>query len=325
MNCFLIARLRTWPGTAHMKQDALHVGFIGLGHMGHGMAVNIVKRGFPLQVMAHRSRNAIDDLVQRGASEVSSPKTMAAYCDIVILCVPGAKEVEALVADDDGLAAGAKPGLTIVDCTTSEPSTLLRLAGEYAPSGLVFVDAPLGRSPHEAWLGTLSTMVGGELSALERIRPCSLPSPTQSNMRARLGMVTGSSWSTTSYRSATRRLYSEALTLAVKAGLDAASFDNLVRSSRMHCEFYDTFIGWVVSGDSQSHPYALDDALRTISDVVQFSRSARVNGRLASSVRDIYAEAVADGFSAAMLPELPRAVALANDVDLKPMSEVAPP
>ncbi len=55
-----------------MKQDALHVGFIGLGHMGHGMAVNIVKHGFPLQVMAHRSRNAIDDLVQRGAREVSS-------------------------------------------------------------------------------------------------------------------------------------------------------------------------------------------------------------------------------------------------------------
>ncbi len=308
-----------------MKQDALHVGFIGLGHMGHGMAVNIVKRGFPLQVMAHRSRNAIDDLVQRGASEVSSPKTMAAYCDIVILCVPGAKEVEALVADDDGLAAGAKPGLTIVDCTTSEPSTLLRLAGEYAPSGLVFVDAPLGRSPHEAWLGTLSTMVGGELSALERIRPVLSAFANTIQHAGALGNGHRLKLVNNLISLGYAALYSEALTLAVKAGLDAASFDNLVRSSRMHCEFYDTFIGWVVSGDSQSHPYALDDALRTISDVVQFSRSARVNGRLASSVRDIYAEAVADGFSAAMLPELPRAVALANDVDLKPMSEVAPP
>ena len=59
----------------------------------------------------------------------------------------------------------------------------------------------------------------------------------------------------------------------------------------------------------------------TISDVVQFSRSARVNGRLASSVRDIYADAVADGLSAATLPELPRAAAMANNIDLKPVSE----
>jgi hypothetical protein len=55
----------------------------------------------------------------------------------------------------------------------------------------------------------------------------------------------------------------------------------------MHCPFYDTFIGWVVSGDRQSHLYALDDALRTISDVVEFSRSVRLKGRLASSVREI--------------------------------------
>jgi hypothetical protein len=93
----------------------------------------------------------------------------------------------------------------------------------------------------------------------------------------------------------------------------------------MHCPFYDTFIGWVVSGDRQSHPYALDDALRTISDVVQFSRSVGLKGRLAGSVRELYAEAVADGFSAAMLPELPRTVAKANDIDLKTAFDGAPP
>jgi hypothetical protein len=308
-----------------MMEGAPHVGFIGLGHMGHGMAINILKRGFPLQLMAHRSRKAIDDLVHRGAQEVPSPRAMAACCDIVLLCVPGAKEVEALVADDDGLAAGARPGLTVIDCTTSDPSTLLRLATEYAPRGLVFVDAPLGRSPHEAWQGELSTMVGGELSTLERIRPVLAAFATTIQHAGALGNGHRLKLVNNLISLGYAALYSEALALAVKAGLDATSFDNLVRSSRMHCLFYDTFIGWVVSGDRQSHPYALDDALRTISDVVQFCRSAHVKGRLASSVRDIYAEAVADGFSAAMLPELPRAVALANDVDLKPVSEGARP
>ena len=55
----------------------------------------------------------------------------------------------------------------------------------------------------------------------------------------------------------------------------------------MHCPFYDTFIGWVVSGDRQSHPYALDDALRTISDVFQFSRSVGLKGCLAGNDIDL--------------------------------------
>ena len=301
-----------------MTDGAVHVGFIGLGHMGHGMAVNILKRGFRLRVMAHRNRKAVDDLIHRGAQEVPTAKALAASCDIVLLCVPGAKEVEALVTGDDGLAAGSRAGLTVVDCTTSDPSTLLRLAAEYAPHGLVFVDAPLGRSPNEAWQGALSTMVGGELSTLERIRPVLAAFATTIQHAGALGDGHRLKLVNNLISLGYAALYSEALALTVKSGLDAASFDILMRSSRMHCPFYDTFIGWVVSGDRQSHPYALDDALRTISDVVQFSRSVRMNGRLASSVREIYAEAVANGFSAAMLPELPRAVAKANDIDLKP-------
>lgn len=308
-----------------MTDDATRVGFIGLGHMGHGMGVNILKRGFPLHVMAHKNRKAADDLIQRGAQELPSPKAMAASCDIVLLCVPGAKEVEALVTGADGLAAGSRPGLTVVDCTTSDPSTLLRLATEYAPSGLVFVDAPLGRSPHEAWQGALSTMVGGERSTLERIRPVLAAFATTIQHAGALGNGHRLKLVNNLISLGYAALYSEALALAVKAGLDAASFDALMRSSRMHCPFYDTFIGWVVSGDRQSHPYALDDALRTISDVVQFSRSVGLKGHLAGSVREIYAEAVADGFSAAMLPELPRAVAKANDIDLKPAFDGAPP
>ena len=92
----------------------------------------------------------------------------------------------------------------------------------------------------------------------------------------------------------------------------------------MHCAFYDTFIGWVASGDSQSHPFALDDALRTISDVAQLPRSVGLNGSLASGVRELYAQAIADGFGASMLPELPHTVAKANNIDLRPASECAP-
>ena len=201
-----------------MTDGATHVGFIGLGHMGHGMGVNILKRGFPLHVMAHKNRKAVDDLIQRGAQEFPTPKAMAASCDIVLLCVPGAKEVEALVTGRR-FAAGSRPGLTVVDCTTSDPSTLLRLASEYAPSGLVFVDAPLGRSPHEAWQGALSTMVGGERSTLEQIRPVLAAFATTIQHAGALGNGHRLKLVNNLISLGYAALYSEALALAVKAGL----------------------------------------------------------------------------------------------------------
>ncbi len=73
------------------------IGFIGVGLMGHGMAKNIVEKGYPLVVMAHRNREPVDDLIARGASEVGSPKAMAECCDIIHLCVSGSAQVESII------------------------------------------------------------------------------------------------------------------------------------------------------------------------------------------------------------------------------------
>ncbi len=48
-----------------------HIGFVGTGLMGHGMAKNIVEKGYPLTVTAHRNRQPVDDLIGRRAVEAS--------------------------------------------------------------------------------------------------------------------------------------------------------------------------------------------------------------------------------------------------------------
>ena len=107
------------------------IGFIGLGGMGAGMADNLLRKGWPLTVCVHRSRTAADRLIAAGATEAASPRALAAACDIVILCVTGSREVEALVKGPDGLAAAGKP-LLIIDCSTSNPSSTTALAAELA-------------------------------------------------------------------------------------------------------------------------------------------------------------------------------------------------
>ena len=69
-----------------------HIGFIGTGLMGHGMAKNIVEKGYLLTITAHRNRAPVEDLIGRGAVEASL-EDLAARSTIVFLTLPGSPQV----------------------------------------------------------------------------------------------------------------------------------------------------------------------------------------------------------------------------------------
>lgn len=150
---------------------AKKVGFIGVGLMGHGMAKNLMKHGYPVVLMAHRNRKPIEDLLAQGASEASTPKAIAEQSDVVIMCVTGAPQVEAVVYGAEGLLSGFRPGMVLLDCSTGEPALCERVARDLAERGASYVDAPLARTPIEAEAGKLNTMVGAEPNVFADIRP----------------------------------------------------------------------------------------------------------------------------------------------------------
>jgi 3-hydroxyisobutyrate dehydrogenase-like beta-hydroxyacid dehydrogenase len=148
------------------------IGFIGAsGLMGHGMAKNLLAKGHSLGITVHRNRERIADLLASGASEAPSAAALAAGSDIVFLCVTGSPQVEAALAGEQGLLAGARAGLVIVDCSTSEPASTARLREQCAAAGVVFVDAPLARTPVEAEAGRLNVMVGAEPAVFATLLP----------------------------------------------------------------------------------------------------------------------------------------------------------
>jgi len=150
------------------------IGFIGAsGLMGHGMAKNLLANGHELALTVHRNRERLADLLAAGASEAASPAALATSSEIVFLCVTGSPQVEAAVEGPEGLLASAKrrPGLVVVDCSTSEPDSTARLRSVCATAGVTFVDAPLARTPVEAELGKLNVMVGAEPAVFTRLEP----------------------------------------------------------------------------------------------------------------------------------------------------------
>jgi 3-hydroxyisobutyrate dehydrogenase-like beta-hydroxyacid dehydrogenase len=147
------------------------IGFIGLGLMGHGMAKNLVTKGFPLTVRVHRNRKPLEDILAAGAKEVQTSADVARASDIVFLCVTGAPQVEEIVFGADGIASGAREGLIVVDTSTSEPATTAKMRDVLAPKGIAFVDAPLARTPVEAEQGRLNVMVGADDAMFARLKP----------------------------------------------------------------------------------------------------------------------------------------------------------
>jgi 3-hydroxyisobutyrate dehydrogenase-like beta-hydroxyacid dehydrogenase len=94
------------------------------------------------------------------------------------------------------------------------------------------------------------------------------------------------------------------LLISRKAGLSTQTYDELVGSSRMDCDFYQTFMGWARKGDATTHPFALSVADHTITDAAELARSLGLEAGVLEATRLHYASAVADGFGEANLPEL---------------------
>ena len=139
--------------------------------MGHGMARNLIKQGHALQLTVNRNADRVADLLQAGAHRAEHPAALAQACEIVFICVTGSPEVASVVHGPQGLLAGARKGLIVVDCSTSEPAATRVLRTECEAAGVAFVDAPLTRTPVEAEAGRLNVMVGAEAEVFARLEP----------------------------------------------------------------------------------------------------------------------------------------------------------
>ncbi|MEB2334526.1 MAG: NAD(P)-binding domain-containing protein [Anaerolineaceae bacterium] len=148
----------------------LKVGYIGLGLMGKSMARNILKAGFPL-VVHNRSRTAMEELVAEGATAAESPKEVAAQVDVIFTNLPDSPDVEKVVLGEKGIIEGAHHGLVYADNSTIKPASARMIAEALKAKKAFALDAPVSGGDIGARNGTLTIMVGGDASALERIMP----------------------------------------------------------------------------------------------------------------------------------------------------------
>lgn len=146
------------------------IGIVGLGNMGRGMALTLQRKG-------HRVLGTDASPAARAALKAEGIETrdglapLTAEADVLVLSLPTAEIVEAVVAGPDGILAHARAGLVVVDTTSSHPDTSRRMAARLAEVGIDFVDAPVSGGPKGAITGTMTMVLGGDDAVVAKVEP----------------------------------------------------------------------------------------------------------------------------------------------------------
>lgn len=150
--------------------NALNLGWIGTGVMGRSMCGHLIKAGHKLSVF-NRSQDKADALVAQGATWCESPAAVAAQSDIVFTIVGFPQDVRAVILGPEGVLAGGKPGLVVVDMTTSSPALAQEIHSAAQAGEMTAMDAPVSGGDIGARNGSLAIMVGGAPEVYDKVLP----------------------------------------------------------------------------------------------------------------------------------------------------------
>jgi 3-hydroxyisobutyrate dehydrogenase len=147
----------------------MRVGFIGLGTMGSGMALNTLKGGHDLVVHDINREAAIPHL-ETGATWADTPRQVMDASEVVFTSLPGPPEVQAVALGDNGLLHGVRPGKVYFDLSTNSPTLLRHIHAEFAKVGAHVLDAPVSGGPRGARSGRLAIWVGGDRAIYDQYK-----------------------------------------------------------------------------------------------------------------------------------------------------------
>ena len=147
----------------------MKIGFVGLGIMGHPMALNLIKGRHELLVYGKRRLPA--DIKEAGAKVCDTLKAIAENSEIVILMVPDTPDVKSVLFDPGGVAEGLSPGKIVVDMSSISPIETKLFAAEINKRGCDYLDAPVSGGEVGAKAASLTIMAGGPEHAFAKVKP----------------------------------------------------------------------------------------------------------------------------------------------------------
>ena len=224
------------------------IGFIGLGIMGKPMAGHLIDAGYEL-VVHNRNRDAVHELVGKGAAEAHSGKEVAEQSDIVITMLPDSPDVESVALGEGGIIEGAHEGLIFVDMSTIAPSVTTQVGEALAEKGVQSLDAPVSGGDIGAQNATLSIMVGGDEDTFNAVEPLFDIMGQSAILCGPLGAGQTVKACNQILVAVTIAGVSEALTMGTKAGVDPIKIVQVLSGGLARCGVLENRGERMVNGD----------------------------------------------------------------------------
>jgi 3-hydroxyisobutyrate dehydrogenase len=266
----------------------MRIGFIGLGHMGGPMALNVLRAGHDVAVY-DMDPAAANPHLQLGGTWASSPSEAAARAEILVTMLPGPRQVESVLLQE-GAAHSLPEGSVWVDMSTSTPEAARRVG---ATSGIRRMDAPVSGMARGATNGSLQIFVGGEAATFEQCRPLleAMGDPERIFHVGGLGagytvkLMVNLLWFSHLVASA------EVLTMGVKAGVDLEVLRTALVASPASSHFLEKDVLGILDHGDYDESFAMVLACKDLGLAVDLSRDLGVPVELSALVEQIYRRA----------------------------------
>lgn len=279
------------------------IGFIGLGLMGAAMVERLQSLGYELTVIANRSRKAIDDAVARGAKEAKTSAELAAASDIVMFCMDTSASVESRVYGEDGVLAGVKEGSIVIDFGTSLPGSTQKIGADMAAKGVLYLDAPLGRTPAHAKDGLLNIMCSGDETAYREVKPVLDDLGENVFHLGPLGTGHTIKLINNFFAMTTACAMAEAFAMADRAGVPRDRLYQVMSAGPLHSGMMDFVKNFAMEGKIDL-AFSLDNASKDVGYYRQMAEGLGANSRMSSAAAGTLKEALGAGWGDRMVPEI---------------------
>lgn len=291
------------------------IAYLGLGIMGRGMAANLLQARYPITVW-NRSPEPTEALVKLGARRAATPADAVAEADLILYCLSNDAAVEAVVFGEGGVLAGAKAGQVAVDLSTVHPATSRREAAAYRAKGVDFLDAPVFGSKNEAAKAGLWIVVGGERLVYERIEPVLAVLSETTHYMGGTGQGSAMKLVGNLVVAAQLEALGEAMTLAVKAGLDPRDVLGVLHVTDFKSPIFDG-VGAALIERNFDTSFALKHMLKDANLIARFAQDLNVPTPATAATREVIKAAVNQGWGEENASAMIKLLELQSGVEVK--------
>ena len=267
----------------------MRVAFVGLGIMGRPMATNLAKAGHEVTVWNRTPGKEVE-----GARTAASPAEAAQSAEVVWMCVSDTHAVESVLFGPQGVEESLSEGMIVVDSSTIAPTATLRFAERVRPRGVQYVDAPVTGSKVGAENGTLIFIVGGEESAVEKLKPLFAAMGKKIFRMGETGKGHAAKLAMNLQIALIYEGFAEGLTLATKLGVDVEALMPLLNASMVHSGVVEYKAPFVLKRDFTAN-FPLRLMHKDVRLALSAAKEARIKLPALETVEEVYEMAIEDG------------------------------